>query len=189
MQNHKTISFIEIVGAIISILFATILLLLQPSYSTTYFLPEKSNIFRPEFNQELFGKYLEDFRKDQILDLRASKVRALLERYNSPMIGYERIIVEQADRCGGDYRLLTAIAGNESGFGNVPYRLYNPYGYLNNVTYSGWEEALTFLSCKISEQHLAPCNNEVACVITRYGGPDTDTDLWIRNINWFISQV
>ena len=76
-------------------------------------------------------------------EIRIQKVENIFAKYNSPMKGYGYIIVEQAEACGGDYRILTAIAGNESGFGRVPYKLYNPFGYLDGRQYSGWEESLT----------------------------------------------
>lgn len=117
------------------------------------------------------------------------KLTRFLESYNSPMTPYAETIVRKAEECGGDYRVLAAIAGNESGFGRIPYRLYNPYGYLNNVTYSGWEEALDVLSCRISNEFLDPCDNNLRCIIRRYGGPETDQEKWIRNVTFFINQL
>jgi hypothetical protein len=116
-------------------------------------------------------------------------VEAIFRKYNSPMQGYAELIINRTTECGGDYKIIVAIAGNESGFGRIPYKKYNPYGYLDGVQYSGWEEALDYLSCKISEQHLAPCNNDLYCIIQRYGGPETDQAKWLRNIRWFMEQI
>lgn len=112
-----------------------------------------------------------------------------MARYNSPFQGLGFIIVDAAARCGGDYKTLLAIAGNESGFGRIPYKLYNPFGYLNGVTYSGWEEALDFLSCRISQQYIAPCNNDLYCIVKNYAGPTDDKERWVYNINWFRNQI
>lgn len=152
---------------------------------------EASKALQSQIN-EYKNQKLEVLREKELeaeLQRRASDVRSLFERYNSPMIGYEYLIVSRAYECGGDYKLLVAIAGNESGFGRVPYKLYNPFGYLDGVQYSGWEESLNYLSCKISEQHLAPCNNNVACVVESYGGSDTNKPKWISNITWFMNQL
>jgi hypothetical protein len=127
--------------------------------------------------------------KEQKISEAIVSVEALFDAYNSPMAGLGETIVRRADECGGDYKLLVAIAGNESGFGRIPYKLYNPFGYLDGVQYSSWYEAVNYLSCKISVQHLAPCNNDVACVVVRYGGSDTDREKWIRNIQWFMNQL
>ncbi|MDQ6985297.1 MAG: hypothetical protein Q9M91_05360 [Candidatus Dojkabacteria bacterium] len=118
------------------------------------------------------------------------RVRSFFYRYGAVLSGTEEIIVRKARECGGDYRLLIGIAGNESGLGRIPYKLYNPYGYLNGVQYSSWEESINTLSCEISRVHLAPCNNELRCVINRYAGnDDTDKELWIKNVTWFMNQV
>lgn len=123
------------------------------------------------------------------LQAKAERVEAIFRKYNSPMQGYGRLLVSETERCGGDYKVITAIAGNESGFGRIPYKLYNPFGYLNNVQYSGWEEAIRILSCRISYQHLVPCQNNVSCVVIKYAGPSDDKEKWVRNITWFVNQI
>jgi hypothetical protein len=72
----------------------------------------------------------------------------------SPMAPYAYVVVDAAKRCGGDYRILIALAEVESGLGRQPYRKYNPYGYLNKVQYPNWGVALDKLSCRISEQYI-----------------------------------
>lgn len=119
----------------------------------------------------------------------AARIDAFMYRYGSVMAGYGELITRKAYECGGNPRVLIGIAGKESGLGRIPYKLYNPYGYLNGVQYSSWEESLSILSCEISQRFLAPCNNDIYCVIRRYGGPDTDNDKWIRDVTWFINQI
>lgn len=99
------------------------------------------------------------------------------------------LFVQKTDECGGDFRVLLAIAGNESGFGRIPYKLYNPFGYLNNVQYSSWEEAISILSCKIAQQYLVPCNNSPECIVVKYAGDGDDRQRWVYNIHWFINQI
>lgn len=123
------------------------------------------------------------------LQSKVDKVEAIFKRYNSPMQGYGRLLVTEAERCGGDYKIITAIAGNESRFGRIPYKLYNPFGYLDGVKYSGWEESIRILSCKISYQYLVPCQNNVSCVVIKYAGPNDDKEQWVKNINWFMNQI
>lgn len=118
-----------------------------------------------------------------------AKITDLFNDYNSPMRGYEELIFNRANECGGDYKVLIGIAGNESGLGRIPYKTYNPYGYLDGKQYSGWEESLSFLSCVISERFLKPCNNDLACIINKYAGPLDDKSLWIRNVTYFINQL
>lgn len=130
------------------------------------------------------GERIAEERKNNI-----QKVENIFERYDSPMKGYGDIIVRRAEECGGDFRVLIGIAGNESLFGRVPYKLYNPFGYLDGKQYSGWEESLEFLSCVISQRFLQPCQNDLRCIINRYGGPDTDKEHWIRSVQFFINNI
>lgn len=139
-------------------------------------------VTRDEYNERLILAEIEQ---------EVARVEAFFASYTggAVMQGYGRIIVEQARACGGDYRVLVGIAGNESGLGRVPYKLYNPYGYLDGVQYESWEHSLTFLSCVISQKFIAPCNADLRCIIRRYGGPETDQEKWIRNVSWFMGQV
>ncbi|MCA9379477.1 hypothetical protein KC640_03545 [Candidatus Dojkabacteria bacterium] len=123
--------------------------------------------------------------RQQIID----RVRAFFERYGSPMAPYVEILVDQSYACGGNYRVLVGIAGSESGLGKVPYKLYNPFGYLNGVQYASWEEALTDLSCKISQQHISKCGEDLRCLALRYAGPSDDLNLFISKVAWFMGQV
>lgn len=125
----------------------------------------------------------------EMLKDKIDSVESLFTAYGGYMSGHAETIIRAAERCGGDYKVLIGIAGNESGLGRIPYRLYNPYGYLNGVQYSSWEEALEFLSCRISEQFLAPCNNDLQCIINKYGGPETDHAKWIRNVTYFMNRL
>lgn len=125
-------------------------------------------------------------RQDKI-----NRIEALFQRYNSPMQGYAELIFRRVEECGSgvaDYRILIGIAGNESGFGRIPYKLYNPYGYLDGKQYSDWNDSLTFLSCVITQRFIVPCNNDLTCIINRYAGPSDDKSQWIRNVTYFINQ-
>jgi hypothetical protein len=120
---------------------------------------------------------------------KVNKVENLLARYNSPMKGLGKLLVSRTEECGGDYRIVVAIAGNESGFGRIPYKKYNPFGYLDGVQYANWEDAINVIACKISERFIKPCSGDLTCIIRTYGGPDTDKEKWIRNIRWFMNQL
>lgn len=132
---------------------------------------------------------LTNLEEEKLIADQIYKVQAFFINYNSPMQGYEEIIVRKAHECGGDYAILVGIAGNESGLGKIPYKKYNPYGYLDGIEYSGWEESLTKLSCVISQRFIMPCSGDLACIVRKYAGPVDDQELWIRNVSWFINQV
>lgn len=182
--------------AIVSVVFASFTLaLLAPLYlvHTLYTNP------KPAQNKVVLVN-LDDISKehDAMQVLKELKIQEQdqkeiqhLEDYltqrGSNMAPYAGLIYDQVKLCGGDYRVLIAIAGNESNFGKVNYKLYNPFGYLNGVQYATYEEALKILSCKISQEYLVPCNNDLNCIISRYGGLDTNKEQWVKNIQYFIN--
>lgn len=160
---------------------------------------ELLNLDEPQFSKILSSQqndiaeqiidFLETKQKEKLIAEQTAKVHSFFVRYNSPLVGYEEIIVRKSAECGGDYAVLVGIAGNESGLGKIPYKKYNPYGYLDGIEYSGWEESLNKLSCVISQRFIAPCNGDLTCIINKYAGPADDKDLWIKNVTWFINQV
>lgn len=132
-------------------------------------------------------KIAEKERQDKI-----NRIEDLFARYNSPMQGYAELIFRRVEDCSNgdaDYRVLIGIAGNESGLGRVPYKLYNPYGYLDGKQYADWNDSLTFLSCVITQRFIVPCNNDLTCIINKYAGPSDDKSQWIRNVTYFINQL
>ena len=158
------------------------------SYSPTEeFIPADpvvDSIARLKIEQK--QKIAEKERKDKI-----DRIEALFAKYNSPMQGYAELIFRRVEDCGNgnaDYRILIGIAGNESGFGRIPYKLYNPYGYLDGKQYADWNDSLTFLSCVITQRFIVPCENDLTCIINRYAGPSDDKSQWIRNVTYFINQ-
>lgn len=120
---------------------------------------------------------------------RIAKVKAFFQRYGARLQGYEAIFVDKAEECGGDYRILVGIAGSESGLGRIMYKKYNPFGYLNGVEYASQEEALNFLACQISQQHIARCGDDLYCLGRRYAGPGDDLELFVSKVRWFAQQV
>lgn len=149
--------------------------------------------FQPIFEVTSEVQALYEAKKSEIqqreFEINVAKAEAMLKRYDSPMQGLGHIIVQKADECGGDFKILLAIAGNESLFGRVPVKKYNPYGYLDGVQYASFEDALTKISCYISQRFIAKCNKDITCIVKTYAGPADDKQRWVFNINWFIKQV
>lgn len=184
--------------AIVIISFVVIVLLeltiVKNQTSVNNNLPDTNTITVEPLNisQAIVKKAAQDkinFLKEEEIKYKVYLIEVLLERYNSPMKGLGRLIYDRTTECGGDYKVVVAIAGNESGFGRVSYKLYNPFGYLDGVQYDSFEHAVDVISCKIAERFLAPCNNDLTCVINKYGGHDTDKPKWIRNISYFMGLI
>ncbi len=132
-----------------------------------------------------YKEYVIKTRRQRQID----KVENFFDQYGSPLMGYGYIIVDKAEECGGDYRVLIGIAGSESGLGRINYKLYNPYGYLDGVQYPDQKTALEILSCKVSQQHISVCGTNLTCLGNRYAGPSDDLDHFISKVAWFMKQV
>jgi hypothetical protein len=145
------------------------------------------NVSMDKINKLKLEKILQIQERDK--QAKIQRIENLFSRYKSPMSGYGELIYNRSTECGGDYRIIVGIAGNESGFGRIPYKLYNPFGYLDGVQYSGWYQSISTLSCRISQRFLAPCHNNITCIEGKYGGPDTPKEQWIRHVSSFVNQL
>ena len=154
--------------------------------STELPLPESNEIDSAvgvKVEQDRIKAEQERLRKER--QVKIDKLAGYLRKVKSPMADYAHIIVEEAESCHADYHIITAIAGNESGYGRVPYKLYNPFGYLNKVQYDGWEDSLSDLVCKVAKY-----TNKYLDIYTLgklYGAHNPEQ--WEKNIRWHLSQI
>jgi hypothetical protein len=64
------------------------------------------------------------------IDTRSERLEKYLQSINSPMALSAKQFVEQADKYQLDWKLVAAIAGNESYFGKfIPYNSFNSWGW------------------------------------------------------------
>jgi hypothetical protein len=78
-------------------------------------LPTTQNIFTADITEK---------------DGREEKLRQFLKQYNSPLEPYAADIIAAADEYGLDFRLIPAIAMQESGLcKTIPYNSYNCWGF------------------------------------------------------------
>lgn len=127
----------------------------------------------------------EEERKRKEQKEKADRLAVYLSSIGSPMAEHSLVIIQETEKCGADYKIIVAIAGNESGYGKVSYKLYNPFGYLNGVQYPGWEIALQDLTCKV-----AKFTNKYTDIYTLgkiYGAHNPEQ--WAKNINWHLSRI
>lgn len=92
-------------------------------------------------------------------DNRVQLLRGYLERYNSPLAPYANVFVEKADKYNIDWRLVVAISGVESGFGQaLPANSYNGWGYGiydGHVRYfTSWDDAIDTVSKAIRQDYM-----------------------------------
>lgn len=99
-----------------------------------------------------------DFQIDSE-DAREIIIRKYLEKYNSPMAPFAGFIVETSDKYSLDWRLLVAIAQQESNLGKkIPKDSYNAWGWgihsRGSLGFESWEEGIETVAKGLKEKYI-----------------------------------
>lgn len=86
-------------------------------------------------------------------------LKAYLEQYDSPLANHAQTFIDEADKNNLDWKLVAAIAGVESYFGQmIPPYSNNGWGYGvygNNVrTFSSWDDGISTVSQALRSDYL-----------------------------------
>ena len=124
-------------------------------------------------------------------DNRVKILREFLESYNSPIAPFARAFVETADIYNLDWKLVAAISGVESTFGQqIPSGSYNGWGwgvYGNNVTYfSSWENGLQTISKGLRENYMDKWG---ATNVYEIGRTYAASSAWASHVEYFMNRI
>jgi hypothetical protein len=92
-------------------------------------------------------------------DSRAVILQKYLEAHNSPLSAYAATFIDEADKNDIDWKMVAAISGVESTFGqHIPAASYNGWGfgvYGDNVRrFSSWEDGIATVSTSLKEDYM-----------------------------------
>lgn len=129
------------------------------------------------------------------LDGRAAVLSQYFAKHKAPLAPYGENLVQAADKYGLDWRLLPAIAMQESNGGKkVPEESHNPFGWAIHSQYSksfaSWEEAIETVARGIKNDYVSrglvtPCE-----IMTRYNPISTARDgSWCKGVEYFIWDI
>jgi len=95
----------------------------------------------------------------KLVDGRSANLKRYLRSINSPLFEYTDVLIEEADEKGYDYKLLVAIALQEStGCKKIPPDSYNCWGwgiYGDKITrFSSYEEGIRIVSDGIKRNYI-----------------------------------
>jgi hypothetical protein len=126
-------------------------------------------------------------------DARPQLIRNYFIRYNSPMVGLENYIVEKADQYELDYRLIPAIAQQESNLCKIiPPNTYNCWGWgihsEGTLGFSSYEEAIEVVMSGLKSEYIDKGYTTPDTIWKKYtpGSPD---GAWAKGVNQFMSQM
>ncbi|MDP2637611.1 MAG: hypothetical protein Q8P26_00945 [Candidatus Levybacteria bacterium] len=125
-------------------------------------------------------------------DARIEIVKQFFQRYKSPLEPFAKDIVKAADTYGLDYRLLPAIAMQES---NVCHKIiansYNCWGfgiYGKKVTrFENYPQAIETVSRTLAKNYIAGGLDTPEKIMKKYT-PSNDGS-WAFSVNFFMNQL
>lgn len=117
------------------------------------------------------------------LDPRVVKLRNFFQANNSPLTEYAPFFIQEADRYGFDWKLLPAITGVESTYGQfIPYNSFNAYGWGGGkIFFSNWQESISVVSFSLANNYIAKGRNTVEKIAYIYN-PVTPRE-WGKKVN------
>jgi hypothetical protein len=132
---------------------------------------------------------------DQIgmADARPELIRQYLAYYNSPLVPYADSIVKAADVNQLDYRLITAIAQQESNLCKViPPGSYNCWGWginsQSNLGFDSFQDGIDTVSRGLKTQYLDKGFGTVSEIMSKYN-PISPGGAWAKGVSSFMDQI
>lgn len=125
-------------------------------------------------------------------DARTEIVKQYLEYYNSPLIPYANFIVKTADKYGIDFRLITAIAQQESNLCKIiPPGSYNCWGWgitgSSTLGFDSFEDGIETVSKGLRENYLDMGYNTADKIMTKY--TPSSNGSWAHGVNEFMTAM
>lgn len=129
-----------------------------------------------KFYQDLSKKIQLQKQKAAEREGKIQKLAKYLKAQGSPLGNpkFAKLIIELSEQSGVDYKIIMAIAGEESGFCIAPYYIngknsHNCFGYLNGKSYASYEEAFSRLVPQIAKQYVKKYGTNFLALAKAYG--------------------
>jgi len=125
-------------------------------------------------------------------DARPVIIRQYLEKYRSPLVDQADHFFQISQKYNLDYRLLVAIAQQESNLGKkVPDDTHNAWGWgihsRGTLGFSSWEEGIETVAQGLRENYLNRGFIDVEQIAARYAPPSKES--WAFGVNQFMEEM
>jgi hypothetical protein len=122
-------------------------------------------------------------------DNRLANLKAFFRKYNSPLYDYAEKIIQVSDRYHFDYRLLPAIAMQESNLcQKIPPNSFNCWGwgiYGDTITkFSSYDEAIEVIAAGIKKNYLDKGLVTASQIMRKY--TPSSQGSWAHGVNTFL---
>lgn len=125
-------------------------------------------------------------------DARIDIIRLYLLEYDSPLAPYAEAIVKAADKHGLDYRLITAIAQQESNLcKKIPENTFNCWGWgihsQGTLGFSSFEEGIEVVSKGLKENYIKKGLTDPEAIMAKYTPMSNGS--WAYGVNLFMREM
>lgn len=127
-----------------------------------------------------------------VTDARAVNLKAFFRKYNSPLYDHAEYIVKISDKYQFDYRLLPAIAMQESSLcKKIPYESFNCWGwgiYGDTVTrFPTYEVAIETVAAGLKKNYIDQGLVTASAIMEKY--TPSSNGSWERGVNTFLKAI
>lgn len=128
-------------------------------------------------------------------DGRSKIIENFFKGFNSPLALHSKEFVTVADKYNLDYKLLPAIAMQESNGGQKVIKdSYNPFGYgiygKMVIRFPNWQEAIEKVGKALREDYLDQGLNSPSQIMAKYTPPSAKSDgRWAKGVSHFMEQL
>lgn len=125
-------------------------------------------------------------------DARVEIVRQYLAKYRSPLELHAQKIVDEAEKNGLDFRLLVAIAQQESNLcKKIPGSSYNCWGWgihsKGTLRFESYDQAIETVSQGLKEEYIDKGYDTPEQIMAKY--TPSSPGSWAAGINQFLSEM
>jgi hypothetical protein len=137
-------------------------------------------------------KFPEVSEKITSADARPEILRQYMQSYGSPLAPYSNLIVQTADKYSLDFRLITAIAQQESNICKIiPPESYNCWGWgitgQDTLGFSSYQEGIEQVSKGLRENYLNKGYVTIEDIMNKY--TPLSNGSWAHGVNEFMSGM
>jgi len=153
-----------------------------------------SNDLKPQVN--VYSSYSADLPSISAniisADAREEIVRQYLDRYNSPLVPYAGFIVQNADKYGIDYRLITAIAQQESNLcKKIPEGSFNCWGWgihsKGTLKFDSYEQGIETVSKGLKMGYIDEGYTNPEEIMSKYTPQSNGS--WANGVTKFLNEL
>lgn len=153
-------------------------------------MTKTSNVYAQEFAAGSSAALLKPLA-EKASDSRAKILKNFLEQYNSPLVPFAQDFAAIADKYDIDWKLVVAISGVESTFGQqIPNESFNGWGWGiygdNIIRFSSWSEGIETVSQGLRTNYINKLGtNDVYEIGRLYAASPT----WAQRVDYFMRKI